>query len=174
MAGALPRLPGSSPRCAAGRGFHSPFGLRPDASCSQSPPSPSPPQQSVGWCVCRGLGRGAPSPFILQSSSQGTSNPRLPQPRQDVRSAGRVCGIPGPPRNYLPRTAGQLAFFQELQKQMARPPRRTRRGPRSEDGAFHTDSTQTPPKGGRRTLGEPRNAPPPSARGPEPGRGPHR
>lgn len=144
-------------------------------SAASRPPSPSPPQQSVGWCVWgwRG-GNHLPSPFILQSSSQETSNPRLPQPRQDVRYAGRVSGIPGPPRNYLPRTAGQLAFFQELKKQMARPPLRSGRGDRSEDGASHTDSTQTLLKGGRRVLGEPRNEPPPSARGPGPGRGPHR
>lgn len=155
-----------------------PFPFRLQARCLRQPvASPPPPQPSATKCrmVCvLGGGDHLPSPFILQSSSQEASNPRLPQPRQDVRYAGRVSGIPGPPRNYLPRTAGQLAFFQELKKQMARPPPRSGRGDRSEDGASHTDSTQTLLKGGRRVLGEPRNEPPPSARGPEPGRGPHR
>ncbi|XP_038292093.1 uncharacterized protein LOC102152579 [Canis lupus familiaris] len=37
----------------------------------------------------------------------GSRNPGPPRPRRYIRHAGRVSGIPGTPRNYLPRTAGR-------------------------------------------------------------------
>lgn len=124
-----------------------PFPFRLKAWCRLQPVAPHPPSPPPAHSTTNCGVRGSPSlPIHLQSRTQESANPRPPRGLGGTLATPAACPeFPGHFGITCPVTAGPLAFFQELKKQMARPSRCEGGGDHSEDRHSHTHSSQNSP-----------------------------